>query len=104
MLRHQARTGFREPATKAMSANTVGVIQSPHGGRDRAATSGLAPLQFQFQSPYKDFVFYIPPRRREVMPPKEVVRIVDAAERSRFLYPPGQRTLEQLNPHFCGLR
>ena len=100
MLGHQVRAGFRESATKAMSANTAGGIQSPHGGRDRATTSGPAPLQFHFQSPYKDFPFYTPPRRREVMPPKEVVRIEDDADRWRFLCPRGHRTWEPTNHHF----
>ena len=81
-----------------MSAKTTGGIQSPHDGWDRATISDWD--QFHFHSAYKDFVFYIPARRRDVMPSKELVRIENELDRWRYVCPLGHRTWEPTNHHF----
>jgi len=87
-----------------MSAHTVGDIESPHDGRDRAATSERSPFHFRrflyFHSPYKDFIFYTSGRRREVMTSKELVRIENERDRWRYVCPLGHRTWEPTNHHF----
>ncbi len=83
-----------------MSAHTVGGIQSLYDGRDSAVTRELARLQFHFHCPYKGSGFYMADRRRDVMAPKELVRIENEVDRWRYVCPLGHRTWEPTNHHF----